>query len=305
MSGVISTSSFAAAVAPTMVNWFGMGYKDKPATYERIFNMLGSEKAVERDVLASGLGMMIAGTEGEAVSYDDMKQGYAKDYLHTHYRLGCIITSDLIEDGNGLQVAEQRAKELGRSYAVTRNFVSSNVLNRAFNSTYTGGDGKELCATDHESRAGTFSNELATAADLSEAALEQVDLEMSDIRNDRGLRIDIAPTSLIVPRALRFEAHRILNSTLQPFTADNTANALKDMNVYSGGIVVWDYLTDADAFFVLTSENPGNGLKMFTRKNLTLTNDTHFDTDNVKFKGHARFSVGWTDPRGIYGSPGA
>jgi hypothetical protein len=128
---------------------------------------------------------------------------------------------------------------------------------------------------------------------------------MSDIRNDRGLRIDIAPTSLIVPRALRFEAHRILNSTLQPFTADNTANALKDMNVYSGGIVVWDYLTDADAFFVLTSENPGNGLKMFTRKNLTLTNDTHFDTDNVKFKGHARFSVGWTDPRGIFGSPGA
>lgn len=305
MSGVISTSNFAAAVAPTMVNWFREGEREKPLTFERVFNMLRSEQSVERDVLHSGMGMMVNVNEGEPVIYDDMTQRWTKDYMHTSYKLGCIITAEMIADGKGLSIAEQRAKELGRSYNSTRNLVASNVLNRAFNSSYTGGDGKELCATDHPTLAGTYSNELATPADLSETALEQIDLEMSDIRNERGLRIEISPTTLIVPRALRFEAHRILNSNGQVYSADNTPNAIKDMGLISGGVVVWDYLTDSDAYFVLTSENAGNGLKFFTRKDLELTNDTHFDTDNVKFKGYARFSVGWTNPRGIFGTPGA
>jgi hypothetical protein len=186
----------------------------------------------------------------------------------------------------------------------TKETVAANVYNRAFNSSYTGGDGKELCATDHPNVAGgTWSNELTTAADLSEAALEQAIIDMMAWTDDRGLLIAAMPEKLIIPPELVFEAERILETPLRVGTADNDVNALKNLGKFRGGVTVNHYLTDADAWFIRT--NVANGMKHFERKADSFAEDNDFDTDNAKFKASARYSFGWSDPRGIFGSPGA
>ena len=301
---IVTTGDFAKAVAPQMPLWFGMGYERYPALYEQVFQTRMSDQAAEEEALISGAGLMLQTSEGEATPYDRMKQGYVKQYEHVDYRLGIIITKNMIRDGRGLKIAEQRAKQMGISYGETKNTVAFNVLNRAFNSSYTGGDGLELCSTAHPTVAGNMANELATSADLSEASLEQADIEMGDIKDDRGLRIQLRPMKLVVPRALKFEAHRILKSAGRVNTPDNDTNAIRDMALYPGGIITADYLTDTDAWFILTNQEM-QGLTMFMRQDMELSDDTHFDTDNSKFKGHARFSVGWTDWRHVFGSPGA
>lgn len=300
----ITTGDFAKSVAPQLPIWFGLGYERNPALYEQVFNVSNMDQKVEEEALISGAGLMLQTAEGESTPYDRMKQGYVKRYEAIDYRLGLIITKNMIRDGRGLQIAEQRAKALGLAYMETKNTVAFNVLNRAFNSSYTGADGVELCATNHATVAGNMSNELAVAADLSEASIEQAYIEMGDIKDDRGLRIQIRPKKLLIPRALTFEAHRILDSTGRSATTDNDTNVIRDQNMFPGGIVVSDYLTDADAFFILTNQDM-QGLSMKIRQDLELTDDTHFDTDNAKFKAHARFDASWTDFRCIFGSPGA
>lgn len=301
---VISTGDFAKAVYPQMPKWYGLGYEQYPAFYESVFNIKSSDQAAEEDVLASGMGLMIQTSEGESTPYDAMRQGVVKQYLHVDYRLGVIITKNMIRDGKGFKIAEERSRALGRAHKETKNLVCANVLNRAHTAGYIGADGIILCSGSHIYQGGTLSNTLAVAADLSEASLEQARLEMRDIRDDRGLRIAIRPQKLVVAGANEFESHRILHSIGRVATADNDPNALKDLGMFPGGVLVWDHLTDADAFFILTNES-SNGLTMYNRQELELSDDTHFDTDNSKFKGHARYSVGWTDWRHVFSSPGA
>jgi phage major head subunit gpT-like protein len=208
-----------------------------------------------------------------------------------------------MDDNQYVAVSKRRTKALAFSMRQTEEVVGANILNRAFNSSYTGGDGKELIATDHPTVSGTQSNELAVAADLSEASIEDIGIQIMETKNSRGHRIAIMPRALVIPPSLAFDAERIVRSVKQSGTANNDLNAIKSMGLFPDGVVINHYLTDADAWFVKT--NAPNGLTRFTRKATAFGKDNDFDTENVKAKATMRFSVGWSEWRGMFGSAGA
>lgn len=303
MAGVITTGNHPKALWPGMHAFWGRQYSEHPQEWSQIFETESSDKAYEEDAEVTGFGLAPIKTQGGAVSYDSETQGQTKRYTHVTYALGYIVTRDEKDDNLYEVVSKRRIKALAFSIRQTEEIVGANVLNRAFNSSYTGGDAKELCATDHPTNDGTQSNELATAADLSEASLEDLIIQIMEAKNSRGLRISLMPKKLIVPPALAFDAERIINSTLQSGTANNDVNAVKSMGLIKGGAVVNHYLTDSDAWFLQT--NAPNGLMRFNRRATEFGQDNDFDTENAKAKASLRFSVGWTDWRGMYGTPGA
>ena len=219
------------------------------------------------------------------------------------YGLGFIVTQEAVEDNQYKTQAERRVKALRRSMRHTKETVGANVLNRAFNSGYVGGDGKELIATDHPTANGTQSNELAVAADLSEASLEDMFIQIMNATDSRGLRIALKPRKLIVAPGNAFEATRIVRSELQNDTANNAVNAMRSMGLLPEGVMVWSFLTDADAWFVKTDAS--DGLKLLNRRPLALEKDSDFETGNFKHKATERYSFGWSDWRSVYGSPGS
>lgn len=300
----ISTGNVAKALWPGVNTWFGMAHAEHAPQYTEIFKVMSSEKNFEEDVSLYGTLMAQVKDQGGSIAYDDMAQGFIARYQHVTYGIGFKVTREMIEDNLYMQVAEARSKAIGQSMREVKETVAANVLNRAFNSSYTGPDGLELCSTAHlKARGGTYRNELSTAADLSETSLEQCAIDIMDMTNDAGLKINCMPQKLIVPTALAFEAERILKSSLQNDTANNAINALKSKGILPGGYAVNNYLTDSDAFFLITS--CPDGLKMFDRRKVSIDNETDFDTENVKFKATERYSFGWSDPRGVFGSPGA
>jgi len=299
MAGTITTGNHPKALWPGMHAFFGAQYKEHSEEYREIFSIEKSSKNYEEDTKLAGFGLAPVKTEGSGVSYDTETQGYTKRYTHTVYGLGYVVTEEEMEDNLYEQVSRKRIKRLAFSMRQTKEIVAANVLNRAFNSSYTGGDAKELLATDHPSLGGTFQNELTTAADLSEAALEDLVILVGQAKNERGLNIALRPTKLIIPINLMFEAKRILKSELQSGTANNDINALRGMFDFS----VNHYLTDTDAWFLKT--DCPEGMRMFERRALAFTQDNDFDTSNAKAKATMRFSVGWSDPLGMFGSAGA
>lgn len=305
--GVITTSNFAKDLVPGVKTWFGTKYKEYPIEYLDIFEKGNSQRAFEEEVGVTGMGLAAVKTEGSGIAYDDTEQGFISRYTHVTYGLGFIITREMYEDGIAVTVALRRANALAFSIRQTKEIIAANVLNRAFNSSYTMGaqsDGKELCATDHPNKSGgTWRNELSTAADLSEAALEQACIDIADFTTDRGLKIAIMPQKLIIPSELEFDAMRILESVGQSGTANNDLNALKASKKFPGGIKVNHYLTDANAWFIGT--NCPDGMKYMERRADAFGTENDFDTENAKFKATFRCSFGWSDPRGIFGSPGA
>ncbi len=303
MAGVITTGNHPKALWPGMRAFWGRQYSEHPQEWSQIFDTESSEKAYEEDAEVTGFGLAPIKTQGGAVSYDTETQGQTKRYTHVTYALGYIVTRDEMDDNLYEVVSKRRIKALAFSIRQTEEIVGANVLNRAFNSSYTGGDSKELCATDHPTVDGTQSNELSTAADLSEASLEDLIIQIMEAKNSRGLRISLMPKKLIVPPALAFDAERIINSSLQSGTANNDLNAVKSMGLIKGGAVVNHYLTDSDAWFLQT--NAPNGLTRFNRRATEFRQDNDFDTENAKAKSSVRFSVGWTDWRGMFGTPGA
>ncbi|WP_299477005.1 Mu-like prophage major head subunit gpT family protein [uncultured Paracoccus sp.] len=303
MAGVETTGNHAKALWPGVRAWFGAKYNKHPQEWSKIFDARNSEKNYEEDVEITGYGLAPVKTEAGSVAYDSMNQGATKRYTHVVYGLGFITSEEEFEDNLYKDKSFRRTEFLAFSIAQTEEIVAANVLNRAFNSSYTGADGKELLATDHPSLAGTWANELGTAADLSEASLEDLCTLIMEAKNSRGLNIALMPKRLIVPPALAFDAERILKSQLQSGSETNDINALRSMGLFSEGAVVNHYLTDSDAFFVKT--NAPYGLTRFTRRAAAIQKDGDFDTGNMKCKSTIRFSVGWTDPRGLYGTPGA
>jgi phage major head subunit gpT-like protein len=299
MSGTITTGNHPKALWPGMHAFFGAQYKEHPEEYREIFDIEKSSKNYEEDTKLAGFGLAPVKTEGGGVSYDTETQGYTKRYSHTVYGLGYIVTEEEMEDNLYEVVSKKRIKRLAFSMRQTKEIVGANVLNRAFNSSYTGGDGKELLATDHPSLAGTFQNELTTAADFSEAALEDMLILIGQAKNERGLNIALRAKKLIVPINLMFDAKRVLKSDQQSGTANNDLNALKGMIDFT----VNHYLTDTDAWFVKT--DCPEGMRMFERRALSFQRDNDFDSSNAKAKATMRFSVGWTDPLGCFGSPGS
>lgn len=300
---IINSSSFAKALWPGVNAWYGKAYSEYPVEYTKLFETFKSSRAFEEDVGTSGFGLAAVKPEGAPIQYDSERQAYITRYSHVVYALGFMITREAVDDDQYDIVGQRKAQGLAFSMRQTKEIIAANVYNRAFNSSYVGGDGKELLATDHPLFAGgTFANELTTAADLSEAALEQAHIDIAGFVNDRGLLISVRPKGLIIPRQLMFEAKRITAPTGRPGTDTNDVNALKALGL-TPEVTVNHYLTDPDAWFLRT--DVPHGMKHFERRADSFDMDNDFDTENAKYKASARYSFGWTDPRGLFGSPGA
>jgi hypothetical protein len=300
---IITTGSHPKALWPGVAAWFGRNYDELKKEYTELFDVESSDKNYEEDVQLTGFGLAPSKAEGSSITYDSETQGFVKRYTHTVYASGYMVTREEMEDNKYEEVSKRRAQALAFAMRQTKENVCANVYNRAFNASYTGGDGKRLLTTDHPSIAGDWSNVLSTASDLNETALEDMIIQIMNAKNDRGLRISLMPKALIVSPSEWFNANRILKSTLQSDTANNGINALKATNALPGGIVVNHYLTDTDAWFIRT--NVPRGMLYFQRRAYEFVQDNDFDTENAKAKATERYSCGWTDPRGLYGSAGA
>jgi len=304
--GIITTGSLTKALWPGVNSFFGESYNEWPVEHLQLFDQETSSKAFEEDVGVSGFGLAVEKAQGAGVQYDEARQSYIQRYVNKTFALGFMITEEAIEDNqyNLAVLGKRDARALAFSMRQTMEILAANVYNRLFNSSYVFGDGKEGCATDHPLYAGgTFSNEASVACDMSEAALEQAIIDIAAFVNDRGLKISIMPKTLLVHPSNMFEATRILKSELQSNSANNDINALRSMNLFPGGAKINHYFSDADAWFIRT--NCPDGLKHFTRRAVKFAPDNDFDTGNAKFKASFRSSWGLTDPRAIYGSPGA
>jgi len=308
MAGIVTSGSFAKALWPGVNAWYQQDYDEWQTEYTEVFDQESSSQQFEEDVGVSQFGLAAVKPEGQGIEYDDTEQNHVARYTHKVYAKGFIVTREMVEDDQYGVVARRQARALARSLRLTKETVHANVLNNGFNSSYTMGgdhDGVELFSTAHPNGpyAGNFQNEPTTAADLTEASLEDMLILIAQAKDSRGLQIQLQGTKLVVPPQLMFLASRILDSELRVDTANNDVNAIKHGNYLPQGFVVNHYLTDADAWFVKT--NCPDGLKTMNRRAMQFGTDNEFDTENAKFKASERYSAGWSDPRGIYGSPGA
>jgi hypothetical protein len=282
---------------------FGLEYKNYANEHEEIFSKENSDRAFEEEVMLSGFGNAGVKPEGQSINYDSATETFTARYTHETLALAFSITEEAIEDNLYDRLASRYTKALARSMANAKQVKAANVLNRAFNSSYTGGDGLELCSTAHTIVAGTEQNELSTAADLNETSLEQAMIDIAALTDERGLKIAAKGMKLIIPSALQFTAERLMKSTQRVGTADNDINAVVSMGMIPQGYTVNHYLTDTDAFFIKT--DVPNGLKHFVRAPIKTAMEGDFDSGNVRYKARERYSFGWSDWRGIFGSPGA
>jgi hypothetical protein len=301
---VITTGNHPKALWPGVYSMFGLTYSDHAEEWRDLVEVVQSEQNYEELVQNNGFGLAAVKEQGASVGYDATSQGGTARATHIVYGLGYIVTREEIEDNLYEKLATGRAKALKISMVETKENVVANILNRGFDTNYTGGaDAKPLFSTSHTSQSGNQSNKLATAADLSEASLEDLIIQIMGATNDRGIKIKLMPQSLHVPRQLVFEATRILKSAGQNDSANNAINALKEMNVLPKGVKVNHYLTDPDAWFVKT--NVTDGLTLFQRRALEVTKDNDFGTENALAKATERYSVQWGDFRTYFGSEGA
>lgn len=299
---IINSASFAKALWPGINAWYGKAYGEYSPEWKDLFDEFKSRKQFEEDVGISSFGLAVVKAEGAPVTFDSERQAFITRYSHVVYALGFIVTREIYEDDQYDVVGQRKAQGLAFSMRQTKEIVGANVYNRAFTAGFTGGDGTVLLNASHPNFAGgTWSNILATAADLSEAALEQAAIDIAGFTNDRGLQIKVLPQTLIIPRQLIFEAKRILGTDGRVGTTNNDLNALKTLGTIPK-MVVNHYLTDTDAWFIRTDVK--EGMKYFERRADEFGMDEDFDTENAKYKATARYSFGWTDPRALFGTPG-
>ena len=304
MAGVINTSTHPKLLWPGIHATWGQIYAEHATEYTDLYNIEDSDKAYEQDVQLTGFGLAPVKGQGAPVSYDSESQGAITTYQHIAYSLGYIVTYEELRDNLYEEVSMRRAKANAFSINQTVENVGAFLYNNAFSSSYfTTGDGVALCSTSHvNATGGTYSNALSPAADLSEAALEDMVIQIMGTQNDRGLLINIMPHSLHIPRQEWYNANRILKSVLQSGTSNNDINVLKATNAFPGGIKLNHYFTAPHAWFVRT--NCPNGMTLFWRDRPMFDQDNDFDTKNAKAATYMRLSVGCTDPRGIFGSNG-
>ena len=298
----ISRAQLAKELEPGLNALFGLEYKNYENQHSEIFDKESSDRAFEEEVMLSGFGTAGVKQEGSAVGYDDAQETFTSRYTHETIALAFSITEEAIEDNLYDSLGSRYTKALARSMATTKQVKAANVLNNGFNSAFKGGDGKELFAHDHPTLNGTVRNELTTAADLNETSLEQSLIDIADMKDERGLKIAARGVKMIIPSALQFTAERLMKSSLRVGTADNDTNAIKSMGMIPQGYVVNNYLTDTDAFFIKT--DVPNGMKYFERAALKTAMEGDFDTGNMRYKARERYSFGFSDFRGIFGSPG-
>jgi hypothetical protein len=299
----ISRAQLVKELEPGLNALFGLEYKNYENQHTQIYAIESSDRAFEEEVMESGFGEAPVKTEGAGVSYDQAQEVYTARYTHETIALAFSLTEEAVEDNLYDRLSARYTKALARSMAQTKQIKAAAVLNNAF-TTSIGGDGVALCATNHPTLSGpNLSNTLATAADLSETSLEQALIDIAAFTDERGLKIAVQGLKLIIPKELMFTADRIMKSTLRVGTADNDVNAIRNMGMVPQGYVVNNFLTDPDAFFIKT--DAPNGMKMFERVSMKTGFEGDFDTGNVRYKARERYSFGFSDPRGLFGSPGA
>jgi hypothetical protein len=300
----INRAQLVKELVPGLHALFGLEYDRYSAEYEEIFESETSERAFEEEVMLTGFGEAPVKFEGSGVSYDTAQESFTARYTHETVALAFSLTEEAIEDNLYDTLSSRYTRALARSMMTTKNIKGANVLNNAFSSSFVGGDGKELCATDHPTVGNENQrNELSTASDLNETSLEQALIDIAAFEDERGLKINAQARKLIIPTALQFVADRLLETPGRVGTADNDINAIRNMGMVPEGYTVNHYLTDTDAFF-LTTDVP-NGLKHFVRSPVATSMEGDFETGNVRYKARERYSFGFSDWRGIFGSPGA
>jgi hypothetical protein len=299
----ISRGQLVKELEPGLNALFGLEYKRYENQHAEIFDTENSDRAFEEEVMLSGFANAQVKPEGSGVTFDNAQETFTARYSHETIALAFAITEEAIEDNLYDRLASRYTKALARSMANTKQVRAANVLNNAFNATFAGGDGVELCSAVHPTIAGTFSNELATSADLNETSLEQSLIDIAAFTDERGLKVAARGVKMIIPSELQFTAERLMKSQGRVGTADNDINAVVSMGMIPQGYVVNNYLTDTDAYFIKT--DVPNGMKMFVRSPIKTAMEGDFDTGNVRYKARERYSFGFSDPRGIFGSPGA
>tara|TARA_R100000700_G_C3178345_1_gene154022 strand:+ start:4130 stop:5038 length:909 start_codon:yes stop_codon:yes gene_type:complete len=300
----ISRAQLAKELEPGLNALFGMEYQRYENEHAEIFDTVSSDRAFEEDVLLVGFGNAPTKTEGQGVSFDTASESYSARYTHETVALAFALTEEAIEDNLYDRLGARYTKALARSMAHTKQVKAAAILNNAFNSSFTGGDGKELCATDHPlSSGGTLRNELSTAADLNETSLENSLIDIANFKDDRDMILALRGMKLIVPTNLQFVADRLMGTPGRTGTSDNDLNAVRNMGMVPDGYVVNHFLTDTDAFFIKT--DCPDGFKHFERTPLSTAMEGDFDTGNMRFKARERYSFGFSNPRCVFGSPGA
>ena len=282
---------------------FGLEYDRYENQHTEIFDEESSDRAFEEEVMLGGFANAAVKPEGQGVTYEDAQETFTARYTHETVALAFSLTEEAVEDNLYDKISTRYTKALARSMANTKQIKAAAILNNAFNNSFPGGDGKELCATDHPTLSGDQKNELSTAADLNETSLEQMLIDIADMKDERGLKIALQGVKMIIPVQLQFVAERLMKSAGRVGTADNDINAVRNMGMVPQGYVVNNFLTDTDAFFIKT-DSP-NGLKHFVRAPIRTAMEGDFDTGNVRYKARERYSFGFSDWRGIFASPGA
>ena len=305
VGGVITTGNSPKALWPGVFAWFGRGYDETKQEWMNLFEKQTSGQQYEELVSITGFGPADTKPEGQGVLYDSEIQGFVTRAVHVAYGLGYQVTKEELDDNLYEKLATSRAQSLGFSFRQTKENVGANFYNRATNSAYPLGDGVSLLNAAHPNASGgTFSNILAVGADLSEASIEDLAIQIMYAQDDRGLRINLQPKSLIIAPNEYFNAMRILKSTYQSGTANNDINVLNNMGVFSDGIKVNRYLSAPHTWFIRTNIPSKQGLIYFERVPIQFTQDNDFDTENMKAKGYERYSFTCGDPRALFGSVG-
>ena len=302
----ISRAQLVKELEPGLNALFGIEYERYENEHREIFNEESSDRAFEEELMLTGFGAAPTKTEGAGVQYDSAQESFTARYTHETVALAFALTEEAVEDNLYDRLSARYTKALARSMAHTKQVKAASVLNNAFNTSgaYNGGDGVSLCNANHPTALGpVFSNTPSVAADLNETSLEQAIIDVAGFTDERGLKINVQVRKLLIPKELQFTAERLMKSTLRTGTADNDINAIRSMGMVPEGYAVNNYLTDADAWFIKT--DAPNGLKMFNRAAIKNGFEGDFDTGNVRYKARERYSFGWSDPRGMYGSPGA
>ena len=300
----ISRAQLTKELEPGLNALFGMEYSRYENEHEEIFESENSDRAFEEEVLIAGFGNAPVKREGDGVEFDTAYEGFTARYTHETIALAFALTEEAVEDNLYDRLGARYTKALARSMAHTKQVKAANVLNNAFSSSYTGGDGVSLVNSAHTlAGGGTYSNTPSTQVDLNETSLEDALITISTFVDDRNLTLALQGMKLIVPPQLQFVADRLLETPGRVGTADNDINAIKNMGMIPEGYAVNHFLTDTDAFFILT--DCPDGMKHFVRTPISTNMEGDFDTGNVRFKARERYSFGWSNPRGIYGSEGA
>ena len=301
----ISRSQLVKELEPGLNALFGLEYNRYENQHAEIYTNETSDRAFEEEVMLSGFGNAQVKGEGAGVSFDDAQETFTARYSHETIALAFAITEEAIEDNLYDRLAARYTKALARSMSNAKQVKAVDPLIKGLPSTDTfdSGDGVSLFNTAHPTINGTFKNTLSTQADLNETSLEQSMIDISKMTDERGLRIAARGLKMIIPSELQFTAERLMKSQGRTGTADNDINAIVSMGMVPQGYRINNYLTDSDAFYILT--DVPNGMKMFTRAPLTTAMEGDFDTGNVRYKARERYSFGVSDPRGIFGVEGA